>query len=89
MHPRKTIQLCLAEISKALSETLLLFSLCFFDLLNTFCFVFVFSPPEQHAQHLKDKAGWCTQALSSIGVAGREEGQQDDCDRAHVAAALN
>lgn len=50
------------------------FHCVFFDLPNPFCFVFVFSLPEQHAQHLKDKAGWCTQALSSIGVAGREEG---------------
>lgn len=40
------------------------------------------SPPEEHAQQLNEKAGWSMQTVSSVGAAGREEGQQESCDRA-------
>lgn len=75
--PQKCTQLF--DRSLRFSLKLYYFHWIFFDLPNpTF---FPSSPPEEHAQELKEKAGWSRQAVSSVGAAGREEGQQEGCDR--------
>lgn len=89
----QALNLASQKIHSALFDRHLRLSLklhyCFPWVFLTFQILFFFSPPEQRAQHRKDKAGWGTQALSSVGAAGREEGQQDGCERAHTATALN
>lgn len=50
---------------------------------------FLSSPPEEYVQQLKEKAGWSMQAVSSVGAAGREEGQQESCDSTWLLLSIS
>lgn len=84
LHPKKYIQLFDRSLRFSLKFYYNFHWVFFFGTSKSYVFFFS-SPSEEHAQQLKEKAGWSMQIVSSVGAAGREAGQQEGCGRARAS----